>query len=181
MLGRRLFLYRLGAQRIEADVDDVRVDQPQRHRQRETDIGIDMGESGAVDRVVQSRRFAAELRYNGLGIDAFLHHHNAQRHVKRTGAAGRAGDDAAFDADLHGHDASVNVTFARGAQDRTLVAHVERGGLAFTRLAANHQGRRAGAYFDPRTLDIVGGNGVRIGRLALLLTLPEAPTPLSLL
>ena len=32
------------------------------------------------------------------------------------GAAGRTGDDAAFDAYLHGHDAGVDVTFARGAQ-----------------------------------------------------------------
>ena len=66
----------------------------------------------------------------GLRIDAFLHHGDAQRHVDRAGSAGRTGDDAAFDADLHGHDAGRDAAFARGADDRALIAQVERRRLA---------------------------------------------------
>src|SRR5664280_2614843 len=51
-LGRRLLLFRLGADRIETDIDDVSVDQPQRLRQRERDVGFDMGECDAIDRSV---------------------------------------------------------------------------------------------------------------------------------
>ena len=113
-----------------------------------------MGEIDPVDRVGHRHCFAPEFRCHRLGIGALLHHGDAQRHIDGAGYAGRAGDDATLDADLHGHDAGVHVAFARGADDAALVAHVERAGFTLAGLAADQKRGRAEAHGHLRAIEI---------------------------
>ena len=116
---RGLFLFRLRATAIEADIDHIGIDVAARRRQRERNIGIDMREGDAVDRRGHRHRDVRQFgddRFSGLRPSCTT----ARRNGTSTspGPPGRAGDDASFDADLHGHDTGVDVAFARGAHDR---------------------------------------------------------------
>ena len=140
-----------------------------RLRQRERDVGIDMGEVGAVDArssIVTGIRGRTSTRPSSASTPSCT---TAMRSGTSTcaGAAGRTGDDAALDADLHGHDAGVEVALARGAHDGALIAHVERRGSPAPGLLPIMQRRGAGAHCRRSGQSIVGvDSGVGVGGAA---------------
>ena len=83
-LAPAVFLFRLGAERIEPDIDDVGSISAQRRRQRVADIGIDMGE-GERGRPPCSRSPISRPNFDddSFRVDAFLHHRDAQGHIDR--------------------------------------------------------------------------------------------------
>ena len=94
-----------------------------------------MGKDNAIDRVGDGHRDYRQFRRDDFRNGPFLHDRDTQRHVNLAGTAGWPCDDAAFNADLHGHDTGIDVTLARGADDRSLITQIEHARGATGRLA----------------------------------------------
>ena len=144
----------LGADRIEADIDDVIVELGRR-RQREREIVFDMRECRTG--VVGSDRHRDP---NELGDDGFragcrlVDDGEAERHVDLARAARGSDDDAALNADLH-HQLTVDdFAVARGAHEGALVFQRHGVVAAIGRRRRNGQGRRALADVDQGAIDI---------------------------
>ena len=75
-------------------------------------------------------------------------------HRAMAGTASRAGDDSAFNANLHGHGPGIHVTLARGTDDRCLISQINGRWFTFTRFAADHQRCRASTHVDAGALNI---------------------------
>ena len=112
-----------------------------------------MREGDAIIVAGNGHRDTREFGRDRLGIDALLHHRDAQRHVDLARPAGRPGDDAAFDADLHGHDAGAHVAFARGADDGSLVAQAEYTGFGALGVIPNQELHRY-SHCEVRRLNV---------------------------
>src|SRR5579875_4046153 len=132
----RRFLLRLGGKRIESDVDDIIVEQTRRLRQREGELWLYMCEGGTLGTLADDDRNDGSLGRQGDGIYPFADHGNTPRHLDGTGSAGGADEDPSLDTDLDRHQTRIDMALARRVDDHTLIADVERGGFAFTRLAA---------------------------------------------
>src|ERR1043165_933167 len=156
---RTLFLFRarlalgLGAQaqRIEADVDDVCVEVAAA-RDRKAHVLLDMHERHAGLARRNGDGELVELAQHRFRRGSLLHHRHAQRDIDLAGAAGGAEQHAAFDANLHGHDASERRALACHLPDRDLIARGHRPGLG-ARLGDGER-RCALAHRDTRTIDL---------------------------